>query len=90
MALVQMKSLDVFITEGTKHSYAADPEDRFLTKAIMLVATVEKMCERAVPFRIFREIGVQTGLVMDEGGIAFAGMGIDAAHINNDAGSRPA
>jgi enediyne biosynthesis protein E4 len=33
----------------------------------------------------FREIGVQTGLVMDEGGIAFAGMGIDAAYINNDA-----
>jgi tetratricopeptide (TPR) repeat protein len=33
----------------------------------------------------FREIGVQTGLVMDEGGIAFAGMGIDTAYINNDA-----
>jgi enediyne biosynthesis protein E4 len=33
----------------------------------------------------FREIGAQTGLVMDEGGIAFAGMGIDAAYINNDA-----
>ena len=33
----------------------------------------------------FREIGVQTGLVMDEGGVAFAGMGIDAAYINNDA-----
>jgi tetratricopeptide (TPR) repeat protein len=33
----------------------------------------------------FREIGVQTGLVVDEGGIAFAGMGIDAAYINNDA-----
>jgi enediyne biosynthesis protein E4 len=33
----------------------------------------------------FREIGAQTGLIMDEGGIAFAGMGIDAAYINNDA-----
>lgn len=33
----------------------------------------------------FREIGVPTGLVMDERGIAFAGMGIDAAYINNDA-----
>jgi tetratricopeptide (TPR) repeat protein len=33
----------------------------------------------------FREIGVQTGLVVDEGGVAFAGMGIDAAYINNDA-----
>ncbi|MBI3326553.1 MAG: VCBS repeat-containing protein, partial [Nitrospinae bacterium] len=33
----------------------------------------------------FREIGVQTGMVMDEGGVAFAGMGIDAAYINNDA-----
>jgi enediyne biosynthesis protein E4 len=33
----------------------------------------------------FREIGVQTGLVVDEGGIAFAGMGIDAGYINNDA-----
>ncbi len=32
----------------------------------------------------FREIGVQTGLVVDEGGVAFAGMGIDAAYINND------
>jgi tetratricopeptide (TPR) repeat protein len=33
----------------------------------------------------FQEIGVQTGLVVDEGGVAFAGMGIDAAYINNDA-----
>ena len=33
----------------------------------------------------FREIGAQSGLVMDEGGIAFAGMGIDAALINNNA-----
>jgi tetratricopeptide (TPR) repeat protein len=33
----------------------------------------------------FREIGAQTGLVMDEGGVAFAGMGVDAAYINNDA-----
>jgi tetratricopeptide (TPR) repeat protein len=33
----------------------------------------------------FREIGVQSGLVLDEGGVAFAGMGIDAAYINNDA-----
>jgi tetratricopeptide (TPR) repeat protein len=32
----------------------------------------------------FREIGVQSGLVLDEGGVAFAGMGIDAAYINND------
>jgi len=32
----------------------------------------------------FREIGAQSGLVMDEGGIAFAGMGIDAAYINSD------
>ncbi len=33
----------------------------------------------------FREIGVQSGLVLDEGGVAFAGMGIDAAYIKNDA-----
>ena len=33
----------------------------------------------------FRERGVQTGLVLDAGGIAYAGMGIDAASINNDA-----
>ena len=33
----------------------------------------------------FRDIGVQSGLVLDEGGVAFAGMGIDAAYINNDA-----
>ena len=33
----------------------------------------------------FREIGAQTGLVLDEGGAAYAGMGIDAAYINNDA-----
>jgi hypothetical protein len=32
----------------------------------------------------FREIGVQSGLVIDEGGIAFAGMGIDAAYVKND------
>lgn len=33
----------------------------------------------------FRELGVATGLVLDEGGIAYAGMGVDAAYINNDA-----
>ena len=33
----------------------------------------------------FRELGAQTGLVLDEGGVAYAGMGIDAAYINNDA-----
>jgi tetratricopeptide (TPR) repeat protein len=33
----------------------------------------------------FREVGVQTGLVLDEGGTAYAGMGIDAAYSNNDA-----
>ncbi|MEE9146975.1 MAG: CRTAC1 family protein, partial [Candidatus Tectomicrobia bacterium] len=32
----------------------------------------------------FREIGVQSGLVLDEGGVAFAGMGIDAAYVHND------
>jgi enediyne biosynthesis protein E4 len=32
----------------------------------------------------FRELGAQTGLVLDEGGAAYAGMGIDAAYINND------
>ena len=33
----------------------------------------------------FHELGAQTGLVLDEGGVAYAGMGIDAAYINNDA-----
>jgi tetratricopeptide (TPR) repeat protein len=33
----------------------------------------------------FREIGAQTGLVLDEGGAAYAGMGVDAAYITNDA-----
>lgn len=32
----------------------------------------------------FRDIGVPSGLVLDEGGIAFAGMGIDAAYVKND------
>jgi len=32
----------------------------------------------------FREMGVPSGLVIDEGGIAFAGMGIDAAYVKND------
>jgi hypothetical protein len=32
----------------------------------------------------FREVGVQSGLVIDDGGIAFAGMGIDAAYVKND------
>ena len=32
----------------------------------------------------FKEIGVPSGFVLDEGGVAFAGMGIDTAYINND------
>ena len=32
----------------------------------------------------FREVGVQSGLVLDEGGTAFAGMGIDATYVKND------
>lgn len=31
----------------------------------------------------FREIAVQSGLVLDEGGVAFAGMGIDTAYLSN-------
>ncbi|MGQ4808232.1 Cell division coordinator CpoB [Candidatus Entotheonellaceae bacterium PAL068K] len=31
----------------------------------------------------FRDIGVQSGLVLDEGGVAFAGMGIDATYVTN-------
>jgi tetratricopeptide (TPR) repeat protein len=32
----------------------------------------------------FRDLGVPSGLVLDEGGMAFAGMGVDAAYINNN------
>jgi hypothetical protein len=33
----------------------------------------------------FEEVGVRTGIVLDEGGVAFAGMGVDVAHVKNDA-----
>ncbi|HXH08399.1 MAG TPA: CRTAC1 family protein, partial [Alphaproteobacteria bacterium] len=32
----------------------------------------------------FEEVGVRTGIVLDEGGVAYAGMGIDAAYVKND------
>ena len=32
----------------------------------------------------FEEVGERTGVVLDTGGLAFAGMGVDAAYINND------
>jgi enediyne biosynthesis protein E4 len=32
----------------------------------------------------FEEVGVRTGIVLDEGGVAFAGMGVDAAYVKND------
>jgi tetratricopeptide (TPR) repeat protein len=32
----------------------------------------------------FVEVGVQSGIVLDEGGSAYAGMGVDAAYITND------
>jgi hypothetical protein len=32
----------------------------------------------------FEEVGVRTGVVLDEGGVAFAGMGVDAAYVKND------
>jgi hypothetical protein len=32
----------------------------------------------------FEEVGVRTGVVLDAGGVAFAGMGVDAAYVNND------
>jgi enediyne biosynthesis protein E4 len=32
----------------------------------------------------FEEVGVRTGVVLDDGGMAFAGMGVDAAYVNND------
>jgi hypothetical protein len=32
----------------------------------------------------FEEVGMQTGLVLDEGGAAYAGMGIDAVYPTND------
>jgi hypothetical protein len=33
----------------------------------------------------FEEVGVRTGVVLDEGGVAFAGMGVDAGYVKNDA-----
>ena len=32
----------------------------------------------------FEEIGVRSGIVLDEGGVAYAGMGVDAAYVKND------
>jgi hypothetical protein len=32
----------------------------------------------------FEEVGVRTGIVLDERGVAYAGMGVDAAYVNND------
>jgi enediyne biosynthesis protein E4 len=32
----------------------------------------------------FEEVGVRTGIVLDEAGAAFAGMGVDAAYVKND------
>lgn len=32
----------------------------------------------------FEEVGVRSGIVLDEGGVAFAGMGVDAAYVKND------
>jgi hypothetical protein len=32
----------------------------------------------------FEEVGVRSGIVLDEGGAAFAGMGVDAAYVKND------
>jgi hypothetical protein len=32
----------------------------------------------------FEEIGVRTGIVLDAGGVAFAGMGVDTAYVKND------
>jgi hypothetical protein len=32
----------------------------------------------------FEEVGVRTGIVIDAGGMAFAGMGVDAAYVKND------
>jgi enediyne biosynthesis protein E4 len=32
----------------------------------------------------FEEVGVRTGIVLDEGGVAYAGMGVDAAYVKND------
>jgi hypothetical protein len=33
----------------------------------------------------FEEVGERTGIVLDAGGLAFAGMGVDAAYVKNDA-----
>jgi enediyne biosynthesis protein E4 len=32
----------------------------------------------------FEEVGMRSGIVVDEGGMAFAGMGVDAAYVKND------
>ncbi len=32
----------------------------------------------------FEEVGTRSGVVLDEGGAAFAGMGVDAAYVKND------
>src|SRR6266568_2144540 len=59
VALVHVKAADFMVAERAEHPHAADAKDNFLAKPVVGVAAVKMMGERAVPFGIFREIGIQ-------------------------------
>lgn len=47
------------MTERAEHLHTTHAEDNFLTESVVRVAPVQPMRQRAVPGRIFGQIGVQ-------------------------------
>ena len=91
MPLVHMESLDVFVTEGSEHFDSPDSEDRFLTKPVMLISSIEKVRDRSVPFGIVREIGIQEVdwyvKACDPGDLVLPGAKLNSASFYNHGGS---
>ncbi len=59
VTLVHVEAADLVIAEGAQHPHPADAEDDFLAEAVVRVAAVKMMGKRAVPLRVFREVGIQ-------------------------------
>jgi len=90
VSLVHMKSLDVLVSQGTKHSHPADPQDYLLTQPIVLVSSVEKMGQRPVPLRILRKVRVQKidrhAVSSEPPNLMFPGTEVNGATVHGNRG----
>jgi hypothetical protein len=58
VSFVHVKPVDLVVSQRPEHADSADAENHFLTNSVVLLASVKRVREPAVPLGIFRQVGV--------------------------------